>query len=106
MRTRFDLPFGAPLEFIAGGRIFTYDSTAPYAVIGHVSAGIEQEVRRAQDGTFVWLTVIADESDMTTVHGVHHGWYVAEMIDAERAEKLRRSWAVLRPQANGPLFSG
>ena len=98
MQVRFDLPVGAPMTFKIGEEVFSYPNTDEYAVIGNLPAGISEEVRRTKNGRYIYLTVIADESEMTNAYGTHHGFYVARFVNEDEAKKIRKSWDVLRPQ--------
>lgn len=98
MRTRFELgPYG-PMTFNVSGEEFSFRNTTKYAEIGNVPAGIVEEIRKTRDGRFLWLTVIGDEGELKNSYGYGRGWYSAQVVSEADAEKMRESWAVLRPQ--------
>lgn len=101
-RVRFDLKPLAPFVFEVGGEAFSYSTCYVFAEIADRSAGTDDTVFKARDGRFFHVVITADEGDNADGLGVHHGWYTANKIDAERAVKLRESWAVLRPQPAPP----
>ncbi len=101
MRQTFKLGIADEMVFNIEGERFGYRDTQVFAEIANMHADIYSEVRVTKDGRAFYATIVSS-APMSDGLGVRDGWYVVRWVDAAEAWKIRESWAVLRPQDDGP----
>jgi len=92
------------MSFVVEGEEFNFENTTAFAQIANMSADIHEDIRETNDGRFIQLTVIGDDVEHRGADGVYRGWYVARAITPGDAEKVRKSWAILRPQPGSAYY--
>lgn len=84
MRTHFELKNFGPFRFNADGKIYKFGDLTPLAEKRRPATKIQEYVFKLPTGKHVYLTVVGDE-DQTSTMGIERGWYVAEMLSDESA---------------------